>query len=128
MLTPPTLSAPAAIRGNRKVPPGNPLLAAAWAHAARSPAPPDVQHIEPLLTKAGEPRVELARDLDAQRQIFEQQPLVRRVDVRLGKGDAGQDRGDSAVGERGDDRQRPAGAREQRPPTEDLLEGVECDL
>ena len=46
------------------------------------------------------------------------------MDVRAGEREAGEDRGNAPVGERGDERDRPAGAEEERAAAEDALEGV----
>ena len=72
---------------------------------------------------------ELARGGDAERQVLGEQPLVRRVDVRVGQPEAG-DRwsGSPCSVERGHDRQRPARADQQRPGAERALEGVEAEL
>src|SRR2546428_9543477 len=81
----------------------------------------------PLLQRR-EPRVQLARDLHTERQVLEQYPLVRRVDVRLGECDTAQDRWDALIRERRDDRQRAAAAGKQRPAAHHVLERLERDL
>ena len=70
----------------------------------------------------------LARRSFAERQIFEQQPLVRRVHVRLTQREAGDHRRDPLGGERRDDRQRSARPDEQRARPERALERVEREL
>ena len=77
---------------------------------------------------AGRRLVTGARSLHAERHVLDQHALVRRVDVALGQRDAAEDRRDPLVDERRDDRQRPAGADEQRPPPEHLLERVLREL
>src|SRR4029453_13177067 len=67
------------------------------------------------VAKAG---VELLDRVDAAREELDEHALVRRVDVALGEGEAGQDRRDPLVHQRGHDRQRPAGAGEDRPDAE----------
>ena len=66
----------------------------------------------------------LAGGLDAERDVAGEQALVRRVDVGAREREAGQDRGDAAVGERRHERDRAPGAQQQRPAAEDALEGV----
>ena len=52
------------------------------------------------LAKPAEGEEELPRRLDAERHVLDEQALVRGVDVPLGQVEAGDDRRDSAVGER----------------------------
>src|SRR5207249_9842873 len=65
---------------------------------------------------------------DAERQVVGEQVLVRRVDVRVGESEPGQDRRDALVGQCRDDRQGAAAADEQRPRADPTLEGVEAEL
>ena len=65
---------------------------------------------------------------DPERHVLGEQPLVRRVDVRVGQAEAGDDRRDPLVRERRHDRQRPAGADQRRPDAERPLERVEPEL
>ena len=51
---------------------------------------------------------ELSCGCDPERDVLGDEPLVRRVDVRVGQAEAGDDRRDPLVGERGHDRQRSA--------------------
>ena len=74
-----------------------------------SSAGADVRQARPAPCRARSLRRRHGRCLHAQ-------ALVRRVDVRLRQRDAAEDRRDAVLAERGDDRQRPARAREQRPP------------
>src|SRR5262249_34976720 len=48
----------------------------------------------------GQRQEELARGGDAERQVLRDQALVRRVEVGVGETEAGDDHGDSLVGER----------------------------
>ena len=61
-----------------------------------------------VATELGELSVELFRRLDAERDVLDAQALVRRVDVPLGKVEAGEDRRDALRLEGGHHRQRAA--------------------
>src|SRR5919201_4343262 len=80
------------------------------------------------LFETGKTLEERARDLDPERDVFGQDPFVRGVDVALREREAAQDGRDALVGERRDDRERPAGANQQRPASERALEGAEREL
>ena len=80
------------------------------------------------LSQRGPRSKQLLRRADSERQVLEQQPLVRRVRVRAGNCEAGDDRRNALLLERGDDRQRPARADEQRPRARRALERFLAEL
>ena len=77
------------------------------------------------LPKIGEVAIERGSSLDPERKVRSRDALVRRVDVRLVEGEPGEHGRDAARCERRDERDRSAGANEQGPNPEGLLERVE---
>src|SRR5439155_7846266 len=67
---------------------------------------------------------ELAGRGDSERYVVRDEPLVRRMDLRVGEAEAGHDRRNPLARERRHDRDRAAGSDQCRPPADDALERV----
>src|SRR5262249_37087052 len=74
------------------------------------------------LAEAGERGKQLPGGSDTERNVLDEQTLVRRVQVSLRSVEAGDDRGNALLRQRGNDRKRPPGAQQERADAEHSLE------